>query len=274
MNDRDRDLIIDLVENRLGQPDAQAALLRVKADPELAAEYDQQVALKSALASEPLVAMTSEEQASLRQNLVAQLHLDEAPVVAPIRTQKRVWWIPALGLGAAALAVTAFVVLPGTFGSTDQAAFDTAALTEITVATTTMAAAAADANPPQDGTSNFQGESDAGAMESPVAVPEVAGEAVPDLLTATAGDKTPEEVDEAVAPLGLRSGPVVDSDAVDVCLEQLRDKLPPETTGAIILGADTSGPSTIVHVGLTFADGIQAGVSIDLADCSIAVYDG
>jgi hypothetical protein len=29
----------------------------------------------------------------------------------------------------------------------------------------------------------------------------------------------------------------------------------------------------IVHLGLTFADGIQAGVSIDLSDCSVVTFD-
>lgn len=271
MTDRDRDLIIDLVENRLSQADAEAALSRVKATPELAAEYDKQMAVKAALVGEAPVSMTADERADLRQSLVTQLNLDEAPAAAPIRTRRPVWWKPALGLAAGAAAVAAIVVLPGTFGSSSDEGADTAAMTEITVVTTVVAS---EAIPPQDGTANYEGEADASGMKSPVPVPEVDGEDVPELLSVTAGDKTPEEVTEAVAPMGLRSGPIVDSEDIDACLEELREKLPPETTGAIILGADTSGPSIIVHVGLTFSDGIQAGVSIDLADCSIVTFDG
>jgi hypothetical protein len=269
MTDRDRDLIIDLMDDRLSQADAEAALARIKGDPELAAEYERQVTVKTMLASEPVAQMTPTERSTLRESLTSQLSLDEAPAAAPIRTtKKRSWWQPALGLAAAAAAVTAIVIIPGTFGSSSDGGSDSA-LTAITVAETFTAAELA----PENGTDQGNEADASGGVEEPVSVPEVKGVDIPDVLSATAGDKTPEEVSEDVAPLGYQRSLTVDREDIDRCLELLREKLPPETTGAILLGAESSGTSMIVHLGLTFADGIQAGVSIDLADCSVVTFD-
>jgi hypothetical protein len=269
MTDRDRDLIIDLVDDRLSQAEAEAAMTRIKGDPELDAEYQRQVAVRTMLDSEPAAYMTSSERSALRESLTSQLNLDEVPAIAPIRTtKKRSWWQPALGLAAAAAAVTAIVVIPGTFGSSSDSGTD-AALTAITVAETFASAELA----PENGTDQG-GEADAAPpAEEPVTVPEVKGADVPDVLNATTGDKTPEEVSQDVAPLGYQRSLTVDKEDIDQCLELLREKLPPETTGAILLGAEPSGTSMIVHLGLTFADGIQAGVSIDLSDCSVVTFD-
>jgi anti-sigma factor RsiW len=271
MTDRDLELIVDLLDNRLSQADAEAALSRINSDPELAAEYEQQVAVKAALTDEAVVAMSSEERSTLRESLITQLNLEEAPVAAPIRTTKRSWWAPVLGLGAAAVVVVAIVVIPGTFGSSSDSAEETVALSQITVAAATPETAEA----PTDNGTDTGGEADAAAdgLTRSVSVPELEGEDVPDVLTATAGAKTPQEVTEDVSTLGYQQSLNVDREQIDACLAELKAKLPPETTGAIVLGAEETDTSLIVHLGLTFADGIQAGVSVDLADCSVVTFD-
>jgi hypothetical protein len=269
MTDRDLELIVDLIDNRLSQADAEAALARISGDPEMAASYEQQLAVKAALESDVVVAMSSAERTSLRESLTTQLHLDEAPATVPIRTTKRSWWVPALGLGTAAAVVAAIVILPGTFGSSSDSAGETAAFSDITVANDFTESAEI---PTDNGTD--QGDAvDADGFEEPVSVPEVKGADLPDVLSATAGDKTPQEVTEDVATNGYQRTLTVDREDIDACLDELKAKLPPETTGAIVLGAEETDSSLIVHLGLTFSDGIQAGVSIDLSDCSVVMFD-
>lgn len=268
MTDRDHDLIIDLVENLLSPAEAKAALERVMADPELRTTYEQQKAARTALADAPAVAMTSTERSQLRQSLMSQLNVEAAP--ARVETKKRrSWWLPVAGLASAAAAVTAIVVLPGTLGSSSDQGVDTVALTEITVAT---GFTQSEALPPASGGSE---SSDSGSEQlyDASSAPQVEGKDLPELLQATVGAASIEELNEDLAEFGLRRGFPVDTDAVDACLNKIKDKLPPETTGAFILGVDPAGASTVVHVGLEFSDGIQAAVSIDLSDCSIVVFD-
>lgn len=269
MTDRDIALIIDLVEDRLSQADAEAALARVTTEPELGAEYRRQLELKRHLGASPAAAMTATERSTLRESLTAQLNIGTAAAV-PEKKKRMAWWQPVVGLATAAAAVTAIVVLPGTLGGSDDA--DTAAMTEITVATTVAASAVPEAGGEQDSISS-DGGSEAGD-EGVVAAPEIQARELPNILEFTAGSTSMKEITEELSGLGLLRTTPVDTGEVEVCLEELADELPPETTGAFILGVDSSGTSTVVHVGLEFSDGIQAAVSIDMSDCSVVVFDG
>lgn len=268
MTDRDHDLIIDLVENLLSPAEAKAALERVTADPDLRMSYEQQLAAKAALVEATPVAMTSSERSQLRDSLTSQLNIEAAPARVEAK-KRRSWWLPAAGLASAAAVVTAIVVLPGTLGSGSDDGADTAALTEITVAT---GFTQSEALPPASGGAE-SGDSSSEQLYDAGSAPEVDGKDLPELLEATVGAASIEEINEDLAKLGLRRGYPVDTEAVDACLNKIKGKLPPETTGAFILGVDTAGASTIVHVGLEFSDGIQAAVSINLSDCSIVVFD-
>ncbi|MEN8112841.1 MAG: hypothetical protein ABFS21_00520 [Actinomycetota bacterium] len=141
MNERDHELIVDLIDGRLSPQEERAALARVETDAELRSEYEAQRAMSSLLADAPVPTMTSDERTRLHAALKQELHLE--PVVAPVPARSSRWqrWLAPIGSLAAAAAVLAgvFFVLPQS--SNDSA---TVALDATTVAASAETTAAPD----------------------------------------------------------------------------------------------------------------------------------
>ena len=87
MNDQDRDLIAALAEGSLGTEAAEAATARIESDPELTAEYADQVAALEFLTSSASPRMTAAERTTLHANLTEQLGLVAPPPSAPAKTR-------------------------------------------------------------------------------------------------------------------------------------------------------------------------------------------
>ncbi len=134
MNERNQNLIIDLIGGRLSPDDERAALNRIEEDSVLRAEYEAQMSAISILEAVAPPMMTADERAILHATLRRQLHLDDSPVpviAAPSRWQR--WWAPVGGLAvAAAVIVGAVVVLPNNLSGSDSDTSFAAASAEIT----------------------------------------------------------------------------------------------------------------------------------------------
>lgn len=260
MNDRDRDLILDLVEGRLSAQDAEAAMSRVRASRELSQEFAEQTAVHAMLSEAEAPQLTGSERDALRTNLIAELHLDK-PTTAPRRQpSKQRWWLPVAGLAATAAVVTAIVVLPS---SSD----DAATVEAVQSPATSRTEAPFEAVPPA---ANGAGGSDqvpeAGAQLDVYGMED----ADPDeLLYALSGESDQEAVQDVLERLGYKSGVVIDRSALDNCREELIAHLNGNATSALILGAEQDGATTIVHFGITTESGIDKVTSVNLADCSI-----
>ncbi len=139
MNDRDRHLIVSLLDGALSPTELEEVRARLEIDAEMKAAYDEQLAVSTALGSAPAVSMSADERNELHGALRAGLFLDDktaaAPVAAPVRGRSR-WWAPLAGLATAAVIVTAVVVLPGTFGGEDSAELVGAPAPQTTAAAT------------------------------------------------------------------------------------------------------------------------------------------
>ena len=137
MNDSDRHLIVALLDGALSPAEQADVRARLEIDPQMKAAYDEQLAVSTALRSAPAVSMTASERDELHAALRAELFLEDttgvAPVAAPVRVWGR-WWKPLTGLAAAALIVTAVVVLPGIIGDEDAADIVSAPAPRTTVA--------------------------------------------------------------------------------------------------------------------------------------------
>lgn len=266
MNDHDIDLIVDLIESQLSASEAESALSRIMADPELSAAYAEQLSVRAHLDTAPMASMTAAEKEALNRALVGQLRLDDAPVVVPITRNRKAWWAPVVGITAAAAAVTAIFIVPGMSGSDDSASD-----------TTVVAAAAARA--PEDLANDGSAESGATEEELSVAqaptsdeqvtVVEMGGADLVDVLDATAGESAPETVQDRLNSLGYTESTLISGDVLAECISSISGQLPPETTDIVLFGVDTSGESHIAHIGLVFADGIGAAMSVDLATCGV-----
>ena len=134
MNERNQELIIDLLGGRLSPDEERRALARIKKDSDLRVEYEAQVSAISILGESATPTMTADERTALHASLRRQLHLDETPVpviAAPSRWQR--WWAPVGGLAvAAAVVVGAVVVLPGVLSDNGLTGSFEAASAEIT----------------------------------------------------------------------------------------------------------------------------------------------
>jgi len=274
MNDHDIGLIVDLIESRLSASEAETALARIMADPDLSAAYAEQLSVRTSLDAVPVASMTAEEKLALNDALVTQLRLEDGPVVVPIARERKAWWAPVVGITAAAAAVTAIFVIPGMSGS-DHAASDT----------TIVASASAEAPTEQDRAIEPAGaEGDDGtaaaeefgsvaeeleAAEAPVSVKELKGADLVDVLDATAGESSPEAVEDRLNALGYTDSASVSSDTLARCISDISTQLPPNTTDVVLFGVDTSGPTHIAHLGLIFDDGIAAAMSVNLDTCAI-----
>ena len=139
MNDRDRNLIVSLLDGALSPTEQEEVRARLQIDAEMRAAYEEQLAVSTTLRSAPAVSMSADERNELHGALRAGLFLDDtaavAPVAAPARRWSR-WWAPLAGLATAAVIVTAVVVLPGMFGGEDAAELVSAPAPQTTAAAT------------------------------------------------------------------------------------------------------------------------------------------
>ncbi|GMR02839.1 MAG: hypothetical protein BMS9Abin20_1190 [Acidimicrobiia bacterium] len=280
MNDSDIEIILALAQGRLSGQAEQDALSRIEADPELANELVIQMAAIESLQSVSTPTMTAEERATLRSNLIEQLHLEPTSAPASPVGRKVSWWQPVVGLASVALVVFAIVVVPGMFGS--DADF-TEVAAELSPAEgggapesvgTTFAAADSVARDKEstggaDGSESAPPElsNDIRSMsdEGFVNLYEVKEEDLPVLLDVITAADAPEVADEKLARAGFSSITAVDLAVLDRCLETLADELP---SGSLIpLGATTSSGRQIVHLGVNTGDGIKALISIDIDTC-------
>lgn len=139
MNDRDRHLIVSLLDGALSPTEQEEVRARLQIDAEMRAAYEEQLAVSTTLRSAPAVSMSADERNELHGALRAGLFLDEtttvAPIAAPARRWSR-WWAPLAGLATAAVIVTAVVVLPGMFGGEEAAELVSAPAPQTTAAAT------------------------------------------------------------------------------------------------------------------------------------------
>ena len=265
MNDHDRDLILGLATGSLSETDAAAAQARIDADPQLAAELAEQRAAIDALAAVEPVAMTADERTTLRAELIDQLHLEEAPAAAAVapatRPARAAWWKPVLGLGAAAVFVTAIVIVPGMIDGSDDAAFDTASA-ELASTTTIQATGA-----PQ---SDEAGESGASLDRGQDGAEEEFTADGSDLLPLIAGRNTTSVTD---------SLDVAGVDAIDVALERRFEECRAAVADELPADAEIEpiGVSTIderlIYVAADEGSGISVVATVDLETCSIVDID-
>ena len=179
--------------------------------------------------------------------------------------------MPIAGIAATAAAVTAFVIIPSMSGSDDSS-------TDITVA-----AAAAERAPEESTASDSSADDGSAGADATEEVPLAALSAPPitvveleeanlvDLLDATAGESSPEAVQDRLNSLGFTKEATVPPDLLAECISDISGQLPPETTDIVLYGVDTSGSTLIAHIGLVFGDGIGAAMSVELDTCSIVI---
>jgi len=283
MNERNQELIVDLLGGRLPPEEELTALARIDSDPDLRAEYEAQMSAMTLLSASETPMMTADERASLHAALRLQLHLDDATVrvvAAPSRWQR--WWAPLGGLAVAAVIVGAVVVLPDVLSDGDSIGDFETASAELT--TTVPSASLA--------------EDLSGGVEDENTGDETAGAAAPEASESTSdGESSPDtdvqsaeaydaaappdalpyltdvdldllESDLASNPEVLRSDPSpssaksadVDADRVSACLDSLR--------------ADNSS-SEIFPIALTSYEGTESivvSVSPSGGENSLAIY--
>jgi hypothetical protein len=262
MNDNDLNLIVDLIDSQLGTTEAGSALARIMADPELLEAYTEQLAVHDSLRSLPIASMTAVEKDVLNTALVTQLRLEEAAAVVPVARKRAPWWMPVVGIAAAAAAVTVIVIVPNMSGSDDSSADTTIVASAAATAPEELAA---------DGESFDSGadEQELAAAASDVTVVELSGADLVEVLDATAGESSPEAVQDRLNALGFADFADVSQNALAECVSQISGQLPPNTTDLVLFGVDTSGSTDIAHIGLVFDDGIGGAMSVDLETCDI-----
>lgn len=277
MNDQDRDLIAALAQGNLGTTEAEAAVARIQADPELASEYADQVAAVQFLQSATPPMMTEAERSTLHANLSEQLGLLPVSAPSPAASKKKAqWWAPIFGLATAAAVIAAFVIFPtssqDTFaevsadlGETESSAEPFASSPQATAATS-AAQDSADA------------EESAGAAAPPVAddnalsVYETDSVELGELLNRTDGADSPESIQRELSSMSFKSLVDLDAEEVNACLNELNAELPDEVLEILVIGADTKSDETIVHVGFDFGEGIEGGMSFVLETCELVEH--
>ncbi len=236
MNERNQELIVDLIGGRLSRDEELEALARIENDADLRSEYQAQMSAVSILRASSTPSMTPEERSTLHAALRRQLHLDDSPVpvvAGPSRWQR--WWAPLGGLAvAAAVVFGAVVVLPGALSGDDSDG--SFAMVSAEIDTTVPDASAADgfAGDAQTGVNDA---ADAGAGDAEAAPPEVSESA---LAGGTSADEeirsttTAAAYDAAEAPADIPYLSVVDLDALESELtsnpESLRNSISTPST--------------------------------------------
>ncbi|MCL1694059.1 MAG: hypothetical protein M3096_10265 [Actinomycetia bacterium] len=288
MNERNQELIIDLLGGRLSPNEERRALTRIENEPDLRAEYEAQISAISILNASGTPMMTADERTALHASLRRQLHLEDASVAvvaAPSRWQR--WWAPIGGLAiAAAVFVGAVVVLPGALSENDSdGTFEMAA-----AAITTTAASSSQA----DDLASVSGDEGTGGNDAGAAAPEAtesapeeesladaetqsvdtyeAATAAPALPYLTDVDLGSLENDLASDPDSLRSisspssskSTEFDTEAVDTCLESLRVLDPSSEIFPVALTTYDDTASLVVSVSPSAGDGFLAVYSVAL----------
>jgi hypothetical protein len=263
MNDRDLNLIVDLIESQLSATEAETALTRIMADPELSSAYAEQLAIRTSLAELPLASMTVTERDALNSALVSQLRLESETALVPVVPRRKARWVPVVGVATAAVAVTAIFVMPGLSGSDDSSA-------ETTVVVASAAEQAPQDSATDDGAAEFGApEEDALSTQAPATVVDLEGADLVEVLDATAGESSPEAVQDRLNSLGYTDSAFVDLDVLAECISRVSGQLPPNATDMVLFGVDGSGPTPIAHIGIVFDGGIEAALSIDLETCGV-----
>jgi hypothetical protein len=246
MNERNQELIVDLIGGRLSLDEERAAFARIENDPDFRAEYETQISAISMLEASSTPLMTPDERSTLHAVLRQQLHLDDTPVpIVAVTSRWQRWWAPLGGLAvAAAVVVGAVVILPGVLSSSDSdGSFETASAE---IATTAPNASLGDGLAEES--EDHSGGADAAApqaTESAVAGGSTADEDVPSTTTAAAYDAAEaptalpylsdvnlEALERELAsdPESLRNGistpssksSELDPSQVEACLDSLR----------------------------------------------------
>ena len=266
MNDQDLNLIVDLIESQLSDPEAETAVARIMADPELSSAYAEQLAVHASLTDAPAVSMTVAEKDALSTALASQLNLEAAAAVVPIARKRTAWWMPVVGIATAAAAFTAIFIMPGLSGSDDSGA-------DTTVVASAAAQAPEDPAADDGGTEFGVAEEEALAARAPVAVVDLEGADLVEVLDATAGESSPEVVQDRLSSMGYTESASVDGDTLDECISVVSEQLPPSATGIVPYGVDNSGTTQIAHLGVVFDDGIGEVMSVDLETCAVVSSD-
>jgi hypothetical protein len=286
MNERNQELIVDLLGGRLSPEEERAALARIETDPGLRAEYEVQISAISILNASGTPLMTADERTALHASLRRQLHLEDSPaavVAAPPRWQR--WWAPIGGLAiAAAVFIGAVVVLPGALsGSDSDRTLELASAEITTTAPSTSHADDVAAVTGDEGTGDnsaggaapeatenaLEEESSADAETQAVDTYEAAV-AAPDLPYLTDVDLDSLAKDLASDPDSLRSSPSpsssksteFDTDRVDACLESLRVDDPSSEIFPIAFATYENTVSVVVSVSPSAGDGFLAVYSV------------
>jgi len=228
MNERNQELIIDLLGGRLSLNEERRALTRIENEPDLRAEYEAQISAISILNASGTPMMTADERTALHASLRRQLHLEDAPVAvvaAPSRWQR--WWAPIGGLAiAAAVFVGAVVVLPGALsGSDSDGTFE--------LASAAITTTAPSATLTEDVAGTFADE-DTGDNSAGAAAPEATESALEEESSADAETQAVDTYEASIAPLDLPYLMDVDLDALENALasdpESLRSSPTPSSS--------------------------------------------
>ncbi len=263
MNDQDRDLIAAFAEGSLGTDAAADAVARIESDPELAAEYADQVTALEFLASVDAPRMTPTERAAMHANLTEQLGLVRPPATPPVKTPAR-WWVPVFGLATAAAVVAAVVIFPGTTNDTFQEAGATLDGSDVTQSDSVAA---------PGGTADARANEDQGASDDAgISVYETDSVELEELLSEAGGADSPEAVQRQLSLLSFKSTVDLDPDEVKGCLDQLDAELPEGIEEILVIGADINDGATTVHLGFDYGDGVEDGLSFVLGTCSLVAH--
>ena len=280
MNDQDRDLIAALAEGQLSTADAQDAISRVEAEPELATEYSDQVAAIQFLQSAAVPRMTATERSTLHTNLTEQLGLIPVATPAPVPSRKKAqWWAPVLGLATAAVVVAAVIMFPGSTDDTFQEVSanldvenDSGAQSAETLQPTTTAAAGAAESSPSAADQGLDAETEALLQDSATSVYETDTVDLDTLLDQADGADDPDAVQRQLSPFGFTSTVDLDSDETAACINDLETEIPDGVVEVLFLGADVGDDATTVHVGFDYGSGVEDGLSFDLETCELVAH--
>lgn len=275
MNDTDRDLVMALAQDSLSTTAAEEATARIEADPELAAEFAEQVMAVQFLQSAVPPMMSEAERSTLRTNLTTQLGL--APVASPaavVPRKKSRWWAPAFGMATAVVVIAAFVIFPGaqqeSFQEVSMELEDTSASVSQAAESSPQTTAAAGA--PTEQSEGIQSDSATApplAGGDPVSVYDTDTVALDELLAQADGADSPESIQRQMSGLSFKTSVDVDSEEVNACLDKLSTELPDEILEIFVIGADVEGDRTTVHVGFDSGQGVEGGLSLVLETCEL-----
>ena len=280
MNDRDRHLIVSLLDGALSPTEQEEVRARLQIDAEMRAAYEEQLAVSTTLRSAPAVSMSADERNELHGALRVGLFLDDtaavAPVAAPAPRWSR-WWAPLAGLATAAVIVTAVVVLPGMFGGEEAAELLSAPAPQTTAAAT---APSLEADPLAGVAEDSAGERQAREPTSTTAAAAAAAEtAEPDAalysLAATAepagelelpvlGDDFDADGVESAA-LDSTTRATIDYDAAAGCFGSA-DSVIGE---AVLVGTLSVSGDNVVAVITDATTGTETVIIVDLVTCRV-----